>query len=91
MPVYDYLCADCGPFTMLRPMAEFDAPYPVRSAAPRRLVRFWWRRRCRAWTRPVVPPLPPTSVVPMHLLGARAILQDAAAARARGYAPTRLA
>ena len=26
MPVYDYLCEDCGPFTELRPMAECDAP-----------------------------------------------------------------
>src|SRR5262245_42823052 len=24
MPVYDYLCNDCGPFTMMRPMAECD-------------------------------------------------------------------
>src|SRR5690348_6129291 len=24
MPVYDYLCNDCGPFTDLRPMAECD-------------------------------------------------------------------
>jgi putative FmdB family regulatory protein len=26
MPVYDYLCSDCGPFTDLRPMSECDAP-----------------------------------------------------------------
>ena len=26
MPVYEYLCTDCGPFTDLRPMAECDAP-----------------------------------------------------------------
>ena len=26
MPVYEYLCADCGPFTDLRPMSEYDAP-----------------------------------------------------------------
>jgi putative FmdB family regulatory protein len=26
MPVYDYLCSDCGPFTEMRPMAECDAP-----------------------------------------------------------------
>jgi len=25
MPVYDYLCADCGPFSEMRPMAECDA------------------------------------------------------------------
>jgi putative FmdB family regulatory protein len=24
MPVYDYLCARCGPFTDMRPMAESD-------------------------------------------------------------------
>ncbi len=41
MPVYDYLCPDCGPFTVLRPMAEFDAPHPVEEcgvAAPRALL-----------------------------------------------------
>jgi putative FmdB family regulatory protein len=26
MPVYDYLCNDCGPFTDMRPMSECDAP-----------------------------------------------------------------
>jgi putative FmdB family regulatory protein len=26
MPVYDYLCNDCGPFTDTRPMAECDEP-----------------------------------------------------------------
>jgi putative FmdB family regulatory protein len=26
MPVYDYLCDRCGPFTDLRPMAEYDLP-----------------------------------------------------------------
>ena len=25
MPVYDYLCEDCGPFSEFRPMAECDA------------------------------------------------------------------
>jgi putative FmdB family regulatory protein len=41
MPVYDYLCPDCGPFTVLRPMAEFDAPYPCEECgaeAPRALL-----------------------------------------------------
>jgi len=28
MPEYDYLCPDCGPFTAIRPMAEFKAPQP---------------------------------------------------------------
>jgi putative FmdB family regulatory protein len=27
MPVYEYLCAACGPFTALRPMAEYEAPH----------------------------------------------------------------
>ena len=27
MPVYDYLCARCGPFTEMRPMAECDLPH----------------------------------------------------------------
>jgi putative FmdB family regulatory protein len=26
MPVYEYLCNDCGPFTEIRPMAECDLP-----------------------------------------------------------------
>ena len=26
MPVYEYLCDECGPFTDMRPMAECDAP-----------------------------------------------------------------
>ncbi len=27
MPMYDYLCDACGPFTAIRPMAEFQAPH----------------------------------------------------------------
>lgn len=27
MPVYDYLCPRCGPFTEMRPMAECDLPH----------------------------------------------------------------
>lgn len=26
MPVYEYACAGCGPFTEMRPMADFDQP-----------------------------------------------------------------
>jgi putative FmdB family regulatory protein len=26
MPVYDYLCDRCGPFTEIRPMSDYDAP-----------------------------------------------------------------
>jgi putative FmdB family regulatory protein len=26
MPLYDYECERCGPFTALRPMADYDAP-----------------------------------------------------------------
>jgi putative FmdB family regulatory protein len=26
MPVYDYLCSECGPFTDMRPMAECETP-----------------------------------------------------------------
>jgi putative FmdB family regulatory protein len=26
MPVYEYQCNDCGPFTQLRPMAEYELP-----------------------------------------------------------------
>ena len=38
MPVYDYLCARCGPFTEMRPMAECDLPHKCpecRKKAPR--------------------------------------------------------
>ena len=41
MPVYEYLCADCGPFVAIRPMAEFQQPQPCeecRKAAPRVLL-----------------------------------------------------
>ncbi|MCJ2108838.1 zinc ribbon domain-containing protein [Methylobacterium sp. E-041] len=27
MPVYDYACEACGPFTVLRPMAQFRDPH----------------------------------------------------------------
>ncbi|WP_375410648.1 FmdB family zinc ribbon protein, partial [uncultured Methylobacterium sp.] len=27
MPVYDYACETCGPFTVLRPMAQFRDPH----------------------------------------------------------------
>ncbi len=26
MPVYDYLCEECGPFTQIRPMSEYAKP-----------------------------------------------------------------
>lgn len=38
MPFYDYECADCGPFTAMRPIAAFAEPAPCPdcgSAAPR--------------------------------------------------------
>lgn len=38
MPVYEYLCDACGPFTDLRPMAEYEMPQPCPdcgSEAPR--------------------------------------------------------
>jgi putative FmdB family regulatory protein len=38
MPVYDYLCNRCGPFTDMRPMAECDLPHKCpqcRKKAPR--------------------------------------------------------
>jgi putative FmdB family regulatory protein len=27
MPVYEYMCESCGPFTAMRPMAEYEKPY----------------------------------------------------------------
>ncbi|HEY2068948.1 MAG TPA: FmdB family zinc ribbon protein [Rhizomicrobium sp.] len=41
MPVYEYLCATCGPFIEIRPMAEFQQPRPCEEcgkAAPRALL-----------------------------------------------------
>jgi putative FmdB family regulatory protein len=41
MPTYDYECSDCGPFTEVRPMAEFDRPFPCpdcEQPAPRLLT-----------------------------------------------------
>ncbi len=35
MPTYDYECADCGPFSEVRPMAEFDRPQPCPDCARR--------------------------------------------------------
>ena len=33
MPTYEYECADCGPFTEVHPMAEFDRPQPCPDCA----------------------------------------------------------
>lgn len=41
MPAYDYGCPRCGPFTAVRPMAEYDRPVPCpgcASPAPRVLL-----------------------------------------------------
>ncbi len=41
MPVYEYLCETCGPFTDMRPMAEYEEPQdcPVcESLSPRVLL-----------------------------------------------------
>ena len=41
MPTYDYECPDCGPFSEIRPMAEFDSPQPCpdcSAPAPRLLT-----------------------------------------------------
>lgn len=41
MPFYDYACESCGPFTVFRPMAEYDAPSACPDcggAAPRILL-----------------------------------------------------
>ena len=38
MPVYEYECAQCGPFTSFRPMADYALPHPCDlcgTAAPR--------------------------------------------------------
>jgi putative FmdB family regulatory protein len=33
MPTYEYECADCGPFSEVRPMAEFDRQQPCPDCA----------------------------------------------------------
>ncbi len=41
MPIYEYVCGDCGPFTGMAPMAAFAAPQPCPACgelAPRNLV-----------------------------------------------------
>lgn len=41
MPVYEYGCAQCGPFTELRPMVEFADPQPCPecgTSSPRMLL-----------------------------------------------------
>ncbi len=41
MPVYEYGCAQCGPFTELRPMVEFADPQPCPGcggASPRMIL-----------------------------------------------------
>ena len=81
MPVYDYLCPGCGPFTMLRPMAEFDAPYPVRSAARRRLGASGGAGDVGGWSGSAAPPLRPDERSADAPVRTRAILQGAAAAR----------
>jgi putative FmdB family regulatory protein len=42
MPVYDYVCGDCGPFTDIRPMAECDSPQDCPTCAnssPRAILK----------------------------------------------------
>jgi len=41
MPTYDYSCATCGPFSEVRPMAEFAEPQPCPAcgdSAPRAVL-----------------------------------------------------
>jgi putative FmdB family regulatory protein len=41
MPIYDYLCTQCGPFTAMRKLADFQQPSPCpvcQQAASRALV-----------------------------------------------------
>lgn len=38
MPTYEYLCADCGPFTAFKPISQYKDPEPCPAcavAAPR--------------------------------------------------------
>ena len=40
MPVYEYRCNACGPFTQMRPMAEYEQPTPCPAcgAAAQRVI-----------------------------------------------------
>jgi putative FmdB family regulatory protein len=41
MPNYDYLCADCGPFTAFKPIARYQEPEPCpacAASAPRTIL-----------------------------------------------------
>jgi putative FmdB family regulatory protein len=41
MPVYEYLCSECGPFTQMRAMAEYELPSDCpkcEASAPRVLL-----------------------------------------------------
>jgi putative FmdB family regulatory protein len=41
MPLYEYVCDDCGPFVAMRPLAEFAAPCACPDcggASPRNLL-----------------------------------------------------
>ena len=41
MPIYDYVCPNCGPFSALRPMAEYELPHECESCgaeAPRAIL-----------------------------------------------------
>ena len=41
MPTYEYECPDCGPFSDVRPMAEFDQPQPCPDCgAPIQRIRY---------------------------------------------------
>ena len=41
MPLYEYVCATCGPFAAMRPLAEFASPFDCPecgTASPRNLL-----------------------------------------------------
>jgi putative FmdB family regulatory protein len=60
MPIYQYDCARCGPFTQLRPLAEFAAPCacPGCGAAAERNLLAAPALRGAAETRDGVPAAP---------------------------------
>jgi putative FmdB family regulatory protein len=48
MPVYDYLCGRCGPFTEMRPMADCDLPQRCPQCARRAPRAFLTAPYCAA-------------------------------------------
>ena len=95
MPVYDYLCRRCGPFTDMRPMADCDLPSACPGCGRKAPRAFLTAPYCAAMSAERRLAQPPMSATPVR----RSFFQrwrtepDAAAARqsrrSLGQAPSR--